>query len=434
MRYESAIGSKSMHLLALFCAGMGCSQPHDSVEHNDSLRVSADPHAANLGLGGGAGVRGTSTLAGAATSGGNPATGGFSGTDGTGGSSATGGFGGTDPDSPIVGLQSLTWNWVPFQDAHCRKGASTGIGVNPNPASDKLMILLEGGGACFDTNSCSLNNSAYGRTQFDKFTADTQFGGGAGVFNRNDAANPVKDWNFVFVPYCTGDVHAGNNPDGMIGTVKQQFVGYTNMGLYLRRIAPTFGGVTQVLLTGVSAGGFGALANYVQVAKKFAPVPVTLLDDSGPPMDAPYLAACLANLYLRTWGLDKTVQADCGTDCQDASHLLIDFQKHVVRTYPDDSFGLVDSTGDWVISAFFGYGNDDCAGFALLPAATFTAGLQDIRAHMADQINFGTFVFSGTDHTTLLDSTTFDTRKTADMTLTSYIASLIAGQVSNVGP
>ena len=82
------------------------------------------------------------------------------------------------------------------------------------------------------------------------------------------------------MPYCTGDVHAGNNPQGVIDTLKpQQFVGYVNMGLYLKRIVPTFPGMTQVLLTGVSAGGFGALANYVQVAKEFDPIPVSLLDD-----------------------------------------------------------------------------------------------------------------------------------------------------------
>ncbi len=297
------------------------------------------------------------------------------------------------------------------------------------------MILLEGGGACFDATTCSLNNSAYGQPEFVQFAGDAQYGGGAGVFNRNDAANPVKDWNFVYVPYCTGDVHAGNNPQGTIESLStQQFVGYTNMSLYLRRIAPTFPGITQVLLTGISAGGFGALANYVQVARVFDPVPVALLDDSGPPMDEPFVPACLANLFSQTWGLDKTVQADCGDDCPDTSHLLIDYLKHVSKSYPNIPFSLVDSTGDWVISVFFGYGDNDCTDLAVLPEATFTAGLQDLRSQMAGQINFGAYVFSGTDHTTLLDSMTFDSRVAADTKLTDYIARLLDGQVSNVGP
>jgi hypothetical protein len=270
---------------------------------------------------------------------------------------------------------------------------------------------------------------------FSKFAVDDQHGGGAGVFNRNDPANPVRDWNFVYVPYCTGDVHAGNNPQGVIDTLKpQQFVGYVNMGLYLKRIVPTFPGMTQVLLTGVSAGGFGALANYVQVAKKFDPVPISLLDDSGPPMDDPVLPACLAQTFARTWNLDQTVQRDCGSDCTDTSHLLIDFLKHVSKIYPDVPFGLIESTGDWVISIFFGFGQNDCSGFSQLAEATFTAGVQDIRAQMAGQSNFGAFLFPGLEHTTLLDSTTFDTRVAADVKLTDYIAALLNGQVTSVGP
>jgi len=397
----------------------GCSQPDPAVGYGISARVSGNPRSNAFGSGGSA----SSHAGGSAATAGVGAVGGDTGT------------GGADANAPMVGLQNQAWNWVPFEGAHCRNGSSTGIGVNPNQASDKLIILLEGGGACFDANACHINNSAYGETQFDKFAVDVQFGGGAGVFDRNDAANPVKDWNFVYIPYCTGDVHAGNNPQGAIDTLgPQQFVGYANMSLYLQRIVSTFPGVTQVLLTGVSAGGFGALANYVQVARKFDTIPVLLLDDSGPPMDAPYVPACLANLYSQTWGLDKTVQVDCGSDCPDTSPLLIDCLTHVSRGYPNIPFGLVDSIGDWVISAFFGYGGSDCTSFALLSEATFAAGLQDIKAQMAGQSNFGAFVFSGNDHTTLLDASKFDSRVAADTKLTDYIARLLAGQVSNVGP
>ena len=401
----------SWWLFGPFVFPAGCSQPDNAPRVTILDRTSADPSPVPNSTGGSA-----STSSGGGTA-----------ID----------TGGAEPNSnaPITGLSNRTWNWVPFEDAHCRSGSSTGIGINPNPASDKLLILLEGGGACFDAATCGLTISIYGSDLFSKFAVDDQHGGGAGVFNRNDPANPVRDWNFVYVPYCTGDVHAGNNPQGVIDTLKpQQFVGYVNMGLYLKRIVPTFPGMTQVLLTGVSAGGFGALANYVQVAKKFDPVPISLLDDSGPPMDDPVLPACLAQTFARTWNLDQTVQRDCGSDCTDTSHLLIDFLKHVSKIYPDVPFGLIESTGDWVISIFFGFGQNDCSGFSQLAEATFTAGVQDIRAQMAGQSNFGAFLFPGLEHTTLLDSTTFDTRVAADVKLTDYIAALLNGQVTSVGP
>jgi hypothetical protein len=296
------------------------------------------------------------------------------------------------------------------------------------------MILLAGGGACFNATTCGLSSLAFGESDFVALL-DASQGGGPGIFNRDDANNPVRDWSFVYVPYCTGDVHAGNNPEGSIsGVGAQQFVGYVNLGLYLQRILPTFPGVVQVLLTGVSAGGFGAFANYVQVRRYFGSVPVVMLDDSGPPMDTPYVADCLARQFVTLWSLDRTILVDCGADCPDSSHYLIDLTQHIVKSYPSAPFALVESTGDSVISMFFGFGASDCTGFAALSEATFAAGLQDIRTRLGSYANFGAYVFSGTDHTTLLSASTFDTRVVANRSLTDYIAALLEGQVSNVGP
>jgi hypothetical protein len=295
------------------------------------------------------------------------------------------------------------------------------------------MIFLAGGGACFNATTCGISAQAFDASSFQALISDSASGAGTGIFNRDDATNPVKDWNFVFVPYCTGDVHAGNNPDGSIsGAGAQAFVGYVNMGLYLQRIVPTFPGVVQVLLTGASAGGFGAFANYDQVTRYFGSVPVVALDDSGPLMDTPYLADCLAQQFRTQWGLDRTLLVDCGADCPDASHYLIDFAHHIVLRHPSVPFALVDSTGDQVITRFFGFGANDCTAFASLSEATFTAGLEDIRTKLADCTNFGSFVFSGVAHTSI-QTASFDTLTVSDTTLEDYVAALLGGQVSNVG-
>lgn len=384
----------------------------------------------NGGTNGSGGNGGASASGGVSAIGGNTSTGTTS-NGAVGGSVSTGGAQG----APIAGLQPQTWTWVPFADAYCRDGSTTGIGINVNPASTQLMIFLEGGGACFNEITCGLNPQSFGASDFSTYASDVQYGGGAGIFNRNDAANPVKDWNFVYIPYCTGDVHSGNNSTGAIASLgPQKFVGYANIGQYLQRIVPTFPGVTQVLLTGISAGGFGAAANYIQVANKFGSVPVYLLDDSGPMMDSPYVPACLAQLFIQTWSLDKTILADCGSDCSDTSHALIDFMKHIAKTYPTVRMGLIDSTGDSVITQFFGFGDSNCTAYAALTAQTFTAGLQDIRTQLASTSNFGTFVFQGTDHTTIETAANFDSRTSANVKLTSWVTQLLGGTVTNVGP
>lgn len=334
----------------------------------------------------------------------------------------------------ITGLQPLRWTWVPFVTAHCRDGSSTGLGLNVNPNSDKLMIFLEGGGACFNITTCALNPAVFGATEFQQFASDGSVGN-AGVFNRDDPDNPVRDWSYVYVPYCTGDVHSGNNPQGSVNLVgPQQFVGYANMGSYLSRIVPTFPNVTQVLLAGVSAGGFGALANYLQVTKQFDPVSVSLLDDSGPPMDAPYFPACLAHQITDLWRLDQTIVAECGADCANIDHLMFDLTQHALSAYSATPVGLLESTGDSVISWFFGFGANDCTGTQNMGAQTFAEGLTDLRQKLSAYSNFGTFVFSGTDHTSLEAQSSLDTRQAAGAKLTDYISQLIAGQVTNVGP
>jgi Pectinacetylesterase len=332
-----------------------------------------------------------------------------------------------------------TWSWIPFAGSKCRDGSTTGIGVNLNPASQKVMIFLEGGGACFNEITCGENPSTFGAPDFAARFPSVSDGGapesGQGIMDRNPA-NPVSDWNFVYVPYCTGDIHAGNNPNGSIqhlaGT--QAFVGYANIDLYLQRLVPTFANATQVLLTGASGGGFGAAANYAHVQRAFGSVPVDLIDDSGPYMEDPYLPACLQTQIRTLWGVDSTLGADCAGACNDPNSFFLDFAKSVVTKNPQRQFGLMESMDDGTITTFFGFGNDDCMVTLGQESPTmFAAGLTDIRTQLAADTNAGTFYFPGTDHTSLEDDNYY-TRVAGTTPLTTWVGALVGGSTSNVGP
>jgi hypothetical protein len=240
-------------------------------------------------------------------------------------------------------------------------------------------------------------------------------------------------------------VHAGNKRDVTIAGVtgKQQFVGYANMTRYLARIVPTFPGLTKVLLTGISAGGFGAAANYPQTARAFGSVPVYSIDDSGPPMGDPYAPKCLQKAWADTWGFDKTILADCGADCPDPTNYTIDATIHTLKLYPHVPFGVLDSAGDGTITYFYGFGNNNCAAAAIptpLSAATFTAGLLDSRMKIAAYPNAGSFIFPGTAHTSL-GGATLDTVTAGGsdggptVKLSDWVTAIVnTGMVTNVGP
>lgn len=279
------------------------------------------------------------------------------------------------------------WSWIDFPDSRCMNDTPTGIGVNLAGSGDKVIIFLMGGNACFDYLSCQITAyvNGFGLAEFNQ---DQYRARSAPLFNRLEPENPFSDWSYVFVPYCTGDIHAGANPSANVGGQNRNFHGYLNMREYLSRLVPTFPNATEVLLTGVSAGGFGSAFNFTQVQQAFGPdVRVTLIDDSGPPMGETYLPPCLQKHWRDLWGLDFTLPENCEGCFSDQRGVfaepLID---HIQATFPDRNFGFISSSEDSVIRQFWAYGQDNCALLngggnpgSLYPAANFRAGLMDLR-------------------------------------------------------
>lgn len=352
-----------------------------------------------------------------------------------------GGAGGSAPLCPPAGpfdgdeliAQPKQWTWVDIPGARCRDGSSTGIGVRLNPASDKVFIYLEGGGACFNGTTCAISLSGFDSKAFGAWAGTV---GKLGIFDTYPPSNPVRDWNAVYVPYCTGDVHVGSVSNKAVpgGPSGQEFVGYENINLYLKRLVPTFAHASQVLLTGVSAGGFGAAFNYDRVASAFCPTPVVLLDDSGPPMADPYLAPCLQKQWRDLWDIDQTLPPSCSGCTGADGGGIVNYASYLSARWPDSRMGLISSTHDSVISTFFGFGHDSCGVPLPLSGAQFAAGLADLRdGYLASSGHWSTYFVNSITHTYLIGPG-FYTTKVGDKPLTSWVKELIAGQVSNVAP
>lgn len=296
------------------------------------------------------------------------------------------------------------WSWVDVPEARCRDGSATGIGVRLHPDSDKLLLYFEGGGACFHADSCAVNDVLQ-RFDGTAFSAWASASGSSGIFDDSRADNPLHGWNMIYVPYCTGDVHAGDaeHVDVPGGPTNQSFVGYRNVGHYLQRIVPSFPDVRQVVLTGISAGGFGAAMNYDRVAQAFCHARVTLVDDSGPPMADAYLAPCLQQRWRQLWHLDATLPADCPACRGSDGGGIVNYVSYLANKYPDAQLGLISANQDSIISLFFGYGTNHCQGLsgpsAGMSGASFAAGLADLRAHYFGDIGLGSYIVPSTSHT-----------------------------------
>ncbi|WP_394829573.1 pectin acetylesterase-family hydrolase [Pendulispora albinea] len=365
--------------------------------------------------------------------------------DGQGGGNRADGGGGRDgggspgptcePFTPGEAVQAPanSWTWIGVPEAKCRNGSSSGFGVRLKPGSKKLFIYLQGGGACFNGTTCLGNPSAFGASNFTGWKG-TQ--GNAGIMNDGNANNPVKDWNAVFVPYCSGDIFNGSAPSSNVpggGPRDQAFLGVSNTLAYLKRIVPTFPEVDQVLLTGSSAGGFGAASNYDRVAQAFCPRPVVMVDDAGPVMSDTYLAPCLQKRFRSVWNLTAGLPAGCAA-CTDpvTGGGLVNAVPFLTAKYPRGRFGLISGDQDSVIRLFMAFGNDDCRNVDGAPSdydgAKFARGLADLRdKYLKPAPNAGTYYVGTTSHTFLASSAFYSTT-VKGVPLTKWMGDLIKGE------
>jgi hypothetical protein len=338
------------------------------------------------------------------------------------------------PTGDPITSDAMKWTWVEVPGTKCRDGSTAGIVVNKNPASDKLMIFLEGGGACYNQFTCGVNPASY-----DSSTAGAT---GGGILDRTDG-NPVKDWNMVYVPFCTGDVFGGSKEGatipGVAGT--QDFDGYKNLDAFLERIVPTFPDVTRVVHTGVSAGGFGSALTADLVTRKFPPsTDIVLIDDSGPGMTKDYVSECLQKGWREAWNFDGTFLKDCGADCPNKDDYSINWVEHLVKAHPNARSGLISSTKDQVITLFYGYGSNNCAADPALPAPpltgdVYTAGLMDFRQRIQSKTDkFATYYVDEVQHT-YLHTADFYAREVNGVKLSTWVGNIIDGtSIAEVGP
>lgn len=350
--------------------------------------------------------------------------------------------GNTDPDdgchqcrtwSPASGQPLLLpdtnhWQWFPIEDTLCREGGQAGISINPGTDTSKLMFFFEGGGACFEPLNCTQNPHEI--TEGRRTPAPT------GIFDRNDVRNPYRDWTWIYLPYCSGDVFVGDSPNTIVDGLAnpQQFVGDANMRAFLDRIVPTFSDVEHVSSVGISAGGISALVNAQRLAREFPDARVTILDDGGPPLDNDLVAPCLQRWWVDLWNLANTALADCGADCRDEGNILTEFLLDTLDR-DDIDFGLFSFKEDAVVRLLFSFGTGECTRGPIpgITAHAFAESLERFRTTHGEAFgNFATFYAPGSSHVCVTSGCFYNT-EVEGTALYEWTANLLSGTVTHIG-
>lgn len=90
----------------------------------------------------------------------------------------------------------------------------------PERHQSKTLIYFNGGGACWNGATCltsltvpvtQTTRPAY-NPSIENENNPEELGG---ILDFTRADNPLKDWNMVFIPSCTGDAHLGSKTKSM---------------------------------------------------------------------------------------------------------------------------------------------------------------------------------------------------------------------------
>jgi hypothetical protein len=312
--------------------------------------------------------------------------------------------------TPPIDASANTWTFTKLPGTACLDGSETGFALNPAPTpTDDLIIFLEGGGACWDGTSCwgPVSTSFYVATGYGEaeFATDPQVD--LWVLDRTQSSNPFKAMNMAFIPYCTGDVLAGNSVTTLSylgNSYPTHFVGWENVTIFLRSIVNAYPTAKNIWLVGDSAGGFGTALHWGHVQQAFPNAKVQVLDDSGQPIEP---AAGRWPMWAATWNLE--LPADCPACKTDPGA----FVAYYSAKYPSQRFGLLSYQDDIVISPFMD-----------ISLTQFNAELQGLEAEMDSSWPNGKyFVIPGSGHVGLLIAG-------ADTAMQSWITDLVTGSAS----
>lgn len=262
--------------------------------------------------------------------------------------------------------------------ASCGDGSPYKFFYNQNPLSANTVVFFEGGGACWTQSAC-VGGSPLAASN-PNGVSDNYMYGGAGLLGGNidplisrvdllGTSATTQGWTQVFLPYCTGDVHTGNKvavySDANPASPRTEYHrGYVNAQAVANWLAQNgFAKPHQLLVSGFSAGGTGATADYAVVRSTLQPSISALLDDSGMLFPAPrggsvsqYPSLSLQNTIRAAWGLDLpngllTNMASRYPGQVDVNNLGA-VPLTLARVFPNDRIGIATFQQDGIYSAF----------------------------------------------------------------------------------
>jgi hypothetical protein len=322
-----------------------------------------------------------------------------------------------DTTTPVTATPiDAGWRNLVLEGCVCSGGEPLTMYERPADPT-KVVLFFEGGGACFDATTCDPDGNPSYTVDRDGLSATNleHFGG---LFDFDNPENPLASYSWIYVPYCTGDVHIGNTTHDYGNGVVIEHRGQANGVAALEHLVGAYPQAEQVVVTGQSAGSVPTAQFAGLIADRLPEAAIVTFGDSSgayPDVDG------VSGLIGEVWGVMDALPdwpETAGITPADWS-----FPEQYIlagRHAPRIRFGRFDFAYDEV-QAFFG----SLAGAA---ADELVSVIDATEAQIeAGGVAVATYVAPGTSHVVSGDQALYTT-EVDGVRLIDWLAELIEGE------
>ena len=227
--------------------------------------------------------------------------------------------------------------------------------------SSHIVIDFMGGGACWNSNTCSKSQATF-IDSVDYIRKTTQKGL-HGIYDHNNTENPIKEWSHLIIPYCTGDIHWGENDTNYTDNKGNKFTihhrGALNVKSAINWLTEKTTLTEKILITGCSAGAYASLYWTPAIREIFPRTKIYQFGDSG--------AGITTQDFLKAsnerWNLDQNSPfwiPELNPNYRSWKTIDIDhIYKSVAKYYPEVKFSQFNFSQDEVQKFFYELMNGD---------------------------------------------------------------------------
>jgi hypothetical protein len=270
---------------------------------------------------------------------------------------------------------------------------------------NKVVMYYQGGGACWENLTCGIPVCKDGADPISD-DPDNASSGFADLSNPN---NPFKDWNIVFVTYCTCDVHYGDADQvysGLFPDVAVSHRGFQNAKVAEKFAREHFLNPDVVFVTGSSAGAYGAVFHGPLLHETWPASRLRILGDGGSGVITPEF---LQNEFAN-WNFVNNLPEDIPgvIESIESGEGMVAYIEAVADFFPDTNWAHYSTSYDGGSGGQTGFYNvmlNDNNPIAALSWWEATCEFNDILVDQADETavqvpdNYRVYLGAGSRHT-----------------------------------